>query len=254
MQTMTVLAIISSPRKKNTYNAIKAIEEVHRERCDCEYDYLFLNKIDLQPCNGCHLCLTKGEEYCPLKDDRDSIVERIESADAVILASPNHTINVNWRMKNYIDRFSYLMHRPRYFWQRFMILITSGSYQGIKQATNALAPMASGGRVVSRIGIMNSPDMNDRKTEKQAQKLRREATKFVNTVSKPSAYKPRIGDLVWFAVFKALNKEEGKHSAADYRYYAQKEFFVDIDLSFGQRALLRTFRALFAALIRIGLV
>ena len=46
-------------------------------------------------------------EFCPLKDDdHDLIIDKIESADAVILASPNHSMNVNWRMKNFIDRFS----------------------------------------------------------------------------------------------------------------------------------------------------
>ena len=103
-----------------------------------------------------------------MKDDRDIIIEKIESSDGVILASPNHTMNVNWRMKNFIDRFSYLMHRPRYFNQRFMVLITSGSYRGIKEAMNALAPMASGGKVISKIGIMNSPGMNKKKQKKSA--------------------------------------------------------------------------------------
>ena len=108
---MKILAIISSPRRKNTYNAIKTIEEIHKQNCDCEYEYVFLHKVNLKPCIGCHLCLTKGEEFCPLKDDKDSIINKIESADGVILASPNHTMNVNWRMKNYIDRYSYLMHQ-----------------------------------------------------------------------------------------------------------------------------------------------
>ena len=96
---MKILAIISSPRRKNTYNTIRTIEELHKQRYDCEYEYLFLSQVDLQNCVGCHLCLTKGEEFCPLKDDMVMIRSKIESADGVILASPNHTMNVNWRMR-----------------------------------------------------------------------------------------------------------------------------------------------------------
>ncbi|GAH81281.1 unnamed protein product, partial [marine sediment metagenome] len=59
-----------------------------------------------------------------------------------------HTMNVNWRMKNFIDRYSYLMHRPRFFNQRFMVLITSGSYRGVKEAMKALVLMGSGGKVI----------------------------------------------------------------------------------------------------------
>ena len=251
---MKILAIISSPRKQNTNNAIKSIESIHNEKYDCEYEYLFLNKVDLKGCIGCHLCLTKGEEFCPLKDDRDIIINKIESADGVILASPNHTMNVNWRMKNYIDRYSYLMHRPRFFNQRFMILITSGSYRGIKQAIKALVLMGSGGKIISKIGVTNSPGMNNKKRKKQSKKLKKEAIKFIDNMHKPFVYKPSLGDLIWFSVFKALSKETEKESPADYEYYSKREFFVKLDLSRYQRSILKMFKALFSFLIRIGLV
>jgi multimeric flavodoxin WrbA len=251
---MKILAIISSPRKKNTYNAIKTIESIHKKNYDCEYEYLFLHKVDFKCCMGCHLCLTKGEEFCPLKDDRDIIINKIESADGVILASPNHTMNVNWRMKNFIDRYSYLMHRPRFFNQRFMILITSGSYRGIKEATKALELMASGGKIISKIGVTNSPGMNDKKRRKQSKKLKKEAIKFINNMNKPFIYKPSFGHLIWFSVFKVLSKETEKESPADYEYYSKKEFFVQLDLSIGQRFILKMFKALFGFLNRIGLV
>jgi len=251
---MKILAIISSPRKQNTYNAIKSIEAIHKEKYDCEYEYLFLTKVDLKGCIGCHLCLTKGEEFCPLKDDRDIIIDKIESADGVILASPNHTANVNWRMKNFIDRYSYLMHRPRFFNQRFMILITSGSYRGIKQATKALVLMGSGGKVISKIGVTNSEGMNDKKRKKQSKKLKKEAIKFINTMNKPFVYKPSLGHLIWFSAFKALSKKTEKEYPADYEYYSKREFFVKLDLSRYQRFNLKIFKGLFGFLIRIGLV
>ncbi len=253
-KNLKILAIISSPRKKNTYNAIKTIESIHKEKYDCEYEYLYLKKVDLKCCNGCHLCLFKGEEKCPLKDDRDMIIEKIESADGVILASPNHTMNVNWRMKNYIDRFSYLMHRPRYFHQRFMVLITSGSYRGIKEATNSLALMASGGKVISKIGVMNSPGMNDKKINKQSKKLRKEAKKFVKKMKKPYNYKPTFGELVWFSAFKAISQVNEKESIADHEYYSNKDYFIEMNLKLGQKFILKTFEAIFRGLVRIGLV
>jgi multimeric flavodoxin WrbA len=251
---LKILAIISSPRKKNTYNAIKTIETIHNEKSDCEYEYLFLKNVDLKNCIGCHLCLTKGEEKCPLKDDRDMIIDKIESADVVILASPNHTMNVNWRMKNFIDRFSYLMHRPRYFHQRFMVLITSGSYMGIKEATNSLAHMASGGKVISKISVMNSPGMNDKKINKQSKKLRKAAKKFVKKMNKPYNYKPGFGHLVWFSVFKTTSQLNEVESKADHEYYSNKDFFFEMDLNLGQKFVLKLFQAIFRGLIKIGLV
>jgi multimeric flavodoxin WrbA len=251
---MKILAIISSPRKKNTYNAVKAIEEVHKNFAECEYEYLFLNKFNLKLCVGCHLCLTKGEEFCPCKDDSNVIVEKIESADGVILASPNHTMNVNWRMKNYIDRFSYIMHRPRYFHQRFMILISSGSYQGIKPAMKSLSPIVCGGKIVSKISVMSSPGMNDKKRDKQLRKLKRKAKKFVKKMNKSYKYRPSFGELIWFSAFKSMQNEENEHNAADYKYYAEKEFFVETKLNFVQKITMKFFQAMFRFLIRIGMV
>ena len=249
---MKILAIISSPRRKNTFNTIKTIEEIHKQKHDCEYEYLFLSQVDLQNCIGCHLCLTKGEEFCPLKDDHDMIRDKIESADGVILASPNHVMNVNWRMKNFIDRFAYTLHRPRYFDQRFMVLITSGSIQGVKQASNALATMASGGEIISKISVMNSPGMNEQKIANQTKQLRKEATKFVDKMSQPYNYKPSFGHLAWFSAFKAMYSQDVDESFSDYRYYSTREYFVDTDLSSTQKLVLKMFQGIFNIMIQRG--
>jgi len=73
-------------------------------------------------------------------------------------------------------------------------------------------------------------------------------------MNKPFVYKPSVGDLIWFSAFKALSKETEKESPADYEYYSKKEFFVKLDLSNGQRSILKTFEVLFNFLNRIGLI
>ena len=70
---MRILVIISSPRKRNTYEAVKRIEDVHNSIAPCEYEYLFLKDIKLMNCTGCHVCLTRGEQFCPFRDDRRRI-------------------------------------------------------------------------------------------------------------------------------------------------------------------------------------
>jgi multimeric flavodoxin WrbA len=141
---------------------------------------LFLKDINFKLCKGCFVCISDGEEKCPLKDDRDLIINKIENSDGIILASPNYVMNVCWLMKNYIDRFAYTMHRPKYFNQYFMILITSGSYMGTKQASNALSLMSSGGKIISKLSIYNSPGMNKNKKEKQEKKLNEKQKDFIN--------------------------------------------------------------------------
>lgn len=112
---MKILVIIGSLRKANTYHTVQEVEQVHKKIADCEYEYIFLQDINFGLCKGCFTCISKGEEQCPLKDDRDWIIRKIEASDGVILASPNYVANVSWLMKNYIDRFAYICHRPKYF-------------------------------------------------------------------------------------------------------------------------------------------
>jgi multimeric flavodoxin WrbA len=220
----------------------------------CEYEYLFLKEANLKTCLGCHLCLTKGEQYCPLKDDRDAIIAKIESADAVILASPNHTMNVNWLMKNFIDRLSYLMHRPRFFDQRFMILITSGSYMGIKAAIKALSPIASGGKIISRLGVMNSPGMNDSKIRKEEKKVSVEAKRFAEAMQKKHEFVASLKNMLWFAAFKATSSFNAEDFPADFEYYQSKQFFMKTKLNIFQRITISLFTRLFLFLLKRGMM
>ena len=251
---MKTLVISSSLRKKNTYKALKRIETIHQAMYSCEYEYLFLKDTDFKTCLGCHLCLTKGEQYCPLKDDRDAILSKIESSDAVILASPNHSMNVNWLMKNYIDRFSYLLHRPRFFQQRFMLLITSGSYPGVRAALKALSAAVSGGTVISRLGIMNSPGMNQSKIAREHKKLDTAARRFATGMEKEHQFPASLANLLWFSVFKATSTAHAAEYPADLEYYRNKAFFTKTELTSLQRGVIRVFTGLFSVLIRKGLV
>ena len=251
---MKILAIIGSLRKKNTYETVKKIEEYHKKYSDIQYEYLFLKDIKLDLCKGCHVCILHGEEKCPLKDDRDLIINKIESSDGVIFASPNYVMNVPWIMKNYIDRFAYAMHRPKYFNQYFMILITSGSYMGTKQASKVLSLMASGGNIVSKLNLFNSPGMNEKKAMKQEKLIKRGAELFYKKLSNKVKHKPSFGFLAWFSAFKAASNENKTYLPADYSFFKDKNYFINIKLTLLQKLIVSFFTNFFTILIKKGFI
>ena len=251
---MNVLVISGSLRKKNTYNTCKKIEEYHKSKFDVKYDYVFLHQFDLKLCRGCHLCISHGEEKCPLKDDKDLLIQKIEASDAVILASPNYVMNVSWLMKNFIDRFAYTLHRPKFFNQYFMILITSGSYMGSKQALKALSVMSSGGKLVSKLRVFNSPGMNRKKTLIQDKRIKKAAFSFMKKLDNKKEHKPSFGFLVWFSVFKAVSKEGCDHLPADFDFFKNKQYFTSGKLNIIQKGTLKLFTAFFRILVKRGLV
>ncbi len=142
---MKILAIMGSPRKKgNTYKVVQEIEERMKEMGDLEFEYLFLKDANLEPCRGCHTCLLKGEDLCPIDDDRPKIEEQILNSDGVILASPVYLFNVSALMKKFLDRFAYVCHRPRFFNQYLMSVSTAGG-SGLMSSLCLLLPCSLDG-------------------------------------------------------------------------------------------------------------
>jgi multimeric flavodoxin WrbA len=81
---MKVLVVMGSPRKGNTYRAAERIRELMEAHGPVEFEYLWLRDANLLPCRGCAVCVAKGEEHCPNKDDLQAIVQRMDEADGVV--------------------------------------------------------------------------------------------------------------------------------------------------------------------------
>ncbi len=252
---MKILAIIGSLRKKNTYNVIKKIEEYHKAYTkECEYEYLFLKDMDFQQCKGCFLCISKGESFCPLKDSRDIIVQKIESADSIILASPNYSMNVNWLTKNMIDRFAYNLHRPMYFNKRFFLLITTGNFMGAKQAMKALSVLPSGGKIIGKLIVDTAPEMSIKKRQKQEKKIINKSNQFFKIVDKDYSHYPPFVNLLWFAAFKATGEVCKETLPADYEYYKNRDYFIDVKLTMINKILIKFFTKTFKNMINLGIM
>ncbi len=59
-------------------------------------------------CRGCGTCFLKDEEHCPLEDDRDLLIRRMEDSDGVVFATPNYSLQVSGIMKTFLDRLAFV--------------------------------------------------------------------------------------------------------------------------------------------------
>ena len=98
---MKVLGICGSPRKRgNTEIALlECLKEI--EKSGIETEIVTLHDKDIRFCNHCNACI-KGD--CPIRDDVPGILERMASADAIVLASPVYLGNVTGQVKTLMDR------------------------------------------------------------------------------------------------------------------------------------------------------
>jgi multimeric flavodoxin WrbA len=245
---MKVLAIMGSPKKKgNTYKVTRKVEESMKQWGDVELEYVFLKDMDLKSCLGCGVCFDKGEELCPLKDDRAMLEEKMQNAEGVIFTSPNYVFNVTGLMKNFIDRFGYVCHRPRFF-KNAMVLTTSG-VGGSRLMTMSFStvPRLWGFNVVCSLGVVTNGDpQSDLSTpvEKVNKMVNGAAKKFYDAIEGDKS-KPGLFSMASF-LFAKRSLKKAPPELFDYNYWKDHgwfeknaDYYYDPGTNFVNKALAR---------------
>jgi multimeric flavodoxin WrbA len=127
-----VIAFVGSARKQHTHYAVRQFLSVLESLGDVEYEIVALSDCQMETYRGCLTCFTKGEQFCPLKDDRDLLIEKVMTADGVVFASPNCSFQVSAIMKAFLDRLGFVFHRPCFFGKVFTSIVVQGIYGGPK--------------------------------------------------------------------------------------------------------------------------
>ena len=236
---MKILVIMGSPRKGNTYRAAERIREVLQEKVPVEWEYVMLGDLDIAQCRGCLACFSKGEEYCPLKDDIAGLEEKMQDADGVVFATPVYGMQVSGLMKVFIDRHSYIFHRPRFFRQKALLLTTTGVL-GIRDVLDYLDTVARiwGFEVAARVGITTGILHEERRGEND-RRIVAAAEAFLDALQRGSRSRPGFSDVMVFHGQRATFDELGEEwSPADHTYWTDQEwlekdrrYFVDVPVN-----------------------
>ncbi|MGI6004283.1 MAG: NAD(P)H-dependent oxidoreductase [Christensenellales bacterium] len=223
---MKVLAVMGSPRKRgNTYRVVERIKEsLLAYDKGIDFEFLFLQDYNLAMCAGCFTCFARGEEHCPLKDDRVVIASKMSGADGIIFAAPTYAMGVPALMKSFIDRFAYTCHRPQFFDKAFMAVATVGGVIGTKQALQQLALLSGGGRLVKKLGISTPPIPMTGYAQKAKRKIQKASKAFYAALKKPARKLPGAAEWAWFHSFKSMCAFAAYREVcpADHAYYKDR--------------------------------
>lgn len=243
---MKVLAIIGSPRKGESYKAAELIRERLIKKGDVDFEYLFLRDYSLGNCRGCHLCIMKGPETCPLKDDRAKIEEKMREADGVIFVSPIYSQNVTALMKNFIDHLSYLWHRPYYFGKKAMAVAIGGGM--FKETLSYMKVNANnwGFHLVSELGVPHPDSLKPKFRDKLMKKIDRQIDKFYNSLKENELPIPGIKDLMWFTIWKGNSIACRESLPSDYPYWKEKgwidgDYFYKTRINLFKKGIIKLF-------------
>jgi len=221
-----VTAFVGSARKKHTHDAVVCFLSHLQSMAELETEIVRLHDYRLEYCRGCKVCFSKGEEFCPLKDDRDLLLEKMMASDGVIFASPNHSFQMSGIMKTFLDRLAFSFHRPRFFGKTFTSIVAQGIGLGTKIVDSLdFAGNCLGFATVKGSCITALEPMTDREKQKMDRVLAGHARRYYVTLERPGLPVPGLTMLMGFRVARTGMKLELDDSSRDYTYFAEKGWF-----------------------------
>lgn len=131
---MRILTIKGTPHKGNT-SAITDLFLNEFKDSNTEFDEIILPNDFPEFCMGCANCILKGEEKCPHFHMVNPILERIEKADLIIIATPVFVMSCTGALKALLDHLTYMwiVHRPKEsMFHKVGLIITSAGGSGVK--------------------------------------------------------------------------------------------------------------------------
>lgn len=98
-----VLILSGSPRKGG--NSDLLCDEFLRGAAESgnQVEKIFLRSKKIAPCNACYFCTQHGGA-CAIHDDMADILDKMQAADVIVMASPVYFYSIDAQMKAVIDR------------------------------------------------------------------------------------------------------------------------------------------------------
>ncbi|MGD9676668.1 MAG: flavodoxin family protein [Candidatus Bipolaricaulia bacterium] len=238
-----VAAFVGSARKGHTYDAVRRFLDCLQAPGDVEGEIIVLSEYRLEACRGCKLCFTKGEATCPLKDDRDALIAKMQASDGVVFASPSYLFQVSGTMKRFLDRLAFFGHRPFFFGKAFTNIVTQGlpfdakigkylNFCGSCLGFNAI--------VGSRITALEP--MTEKEGRRVDRRLERQSERFHEGLLGPPNPSPSLKMLMGFRIGRTTMKLETDDTSFDHRYYRDRgwlesDYFYPVRLNPLKKAL-----------------
>lgn len=128
---METVVLFGSPRKEgNTIQLVNVLTETLRDKGH-NVRMLYLNDLNIRPCQGCYACLPKGN--CKINDDMRDIRKYMIESELIVYATPLYWFGPSGQLKLAIDRSIAFMdkdYNSRIKGKKVMTIMTCGSDDG----------------------------------------------------------------------------------------------------------------------------
>ncbi|MBD3193956.1 MAG: hypothetical protein GF317_02805 [Candidatus Lokiarchaeota archaeon] len=242
---MKILVIISSYRKNgHTSKVVDILREhlhghISEDPTQVNIEKIFLGDYKINHCMGCRLCMEKGEEFCPLKDDVPILKEKMKQADAVVFASPVYVGDVSSSMKALIDRFAYMCHRQE-FYKKYALILATTNATSLKRTIRTIgaATYSWGFKTIGTGGFKTDSSNDSIETIRKSynKKIRKLAKRLIKEFKKKGYLDPSIISLAAFKIQQKARANPEVANSVDYKYWDEKgwrnkdtTYYIDVE-------------------------
>lgn len=222
-----VAVLLGSPHKGgSTYDAARMFLDRLEAYGDVRGEIVMLGDHEIGMCRGCKICFDRGEERCPLKDDRDALLRAMDEADAVVFASPNYSWMVSGLMKVFLDRIAFAFHRPRFHGKTATSIVVQGMFRGNK-IRDYLEFVATGFgfNTVKGSVIRTLLPMSETALRRMDETLTAHASRFHKRLLASAYPAPSALKLVMFRMSRTGIRTKAPAGSRDRSYYQERGWF-----------------------------
>jgi multimeric flavodoxin WrbA len=222
-----VLAFVGSGHKGGaTYTATRKFMDALESFGDAQGEIVMMSDHDIGICRGCKACFNLGEERCPMKDDRDVLLRKMDDADAVVFASPNYSWQVSGLMKVFLDRIGFVFHRPRFHGKTATSIVVQGIMFGgrIRKYLEFVAG-GLGFKTVKGSVIHTLEPMTEKALRQMDEALVDQARRFHAQLLRPAYPAPSLFALVMFRMGRTGIKLYAAKDERDWAYFRDNGWF-----------------------------
>lgn len=223
----TITAFVASARKSEfTAAATRQFLENLNSLGDFQTEIVFLADCNLAQCRGCKSCFQRGEERCPLKDDRDMLIHKMMASDGVVFASPNYSFQVSAILKTFLDRLGFVLHRPCFHGKTFTCIVAQGIHGGSKIVQYLeFIGRGLGFNVVPGSCITGLEPMIEMDRRKMSQTIEMHSRRFHRRLFESAYPPPSIFQLMIFRMSRTSMKLLLEDPNRDFTYYRDRGWF-----------------------------
>ncbi|GHV27799.1 hypothetical protein FACS18948_5770 [Clostridia bacterium] len=223
---MKILVIHGSMRKGTTYALTTEVTNRLATKTDVEIIEFSVADLDLPFCCSCNNCFSKGEEYCPHFSITKEVGAALAACDGVILSGVTYMWALNAAMKNLLDHFAYLFHRPSLFGKQGMVITTAAGV-GEKSVAKYLKTVLGQWGINGAIAVTQTAkehSLQSSGTElssKETMRIDKAAEEFYDNIKSQRCFSPSMKNIAVHNAFRAMSLGGFSGSELDKQFWSK---------------------------------